>query len=54
MSETAETVKKNKKINKMTLSEVEEALKKSQEHMKNLNSKYTKTLLARKTQLTGA
>jgi hypothetical protein len=43
--------KKNKKINKMTLSEVESALKKTEEHMKGLNSKYSKALISRKTDL---
>ena len=43
--------KKNKKINKMTLPEVESALKKTEEHMKSLDSKYAKSLLARKADL---
>lgn len=42
---------KKKKINKMTLEEIEEALKKTQEHMKNLNSKYAQHLLERKKEL---
>lgn len=48
---TSTEEKKNKKINKMTLSEVESALKKSEEHMKGLNSKYAKSLLTRKAEL---
>ena len=51
MSEEATEEKKNKKINKMTLSEIESALKKTEEHMKGLDSKYAKTLLSRKTEL---
>ena len=43
--------KKNKKINNMTLSEIESALKKTEEHMKGLNSKYAKSLLTRKSEL---
>jgi len=46
-----ETEKKNKKINKMTLQEVETALKKAQEHMKGLTSQYARALLARKEEL---
>ncbi len=46
-----ETEKKNKKINKMSLSEVESALKKSEEHMKGTDSKYAQALLSRKSQL---
>ncbi|MCS7205974.1 MAG: hypothetical protein NZ853_09760 [Leptospiraceae bacterium] len=42
---------KRKKINKMTLEEIEEAIKKTLEHMKNLNSKYAQHLLQRKNEL---
>ena len=48
----AKQEEKKKKINKMTLEEVEEALKKVQEHMKNFNSKYAQHLLKRKHELT--
>jgi tetrahydromethanopterin S-methyltransferase subunit G len=50
----AEEKAKKKKINKMTLEEIEEALKKVQEHMKNFNSKYAQHLLKRKKELTEA
>ncbi|MDH5654687.1 MAG: hypothetical protein OEZ34_02190 [Spirochaetia bacterium] len=43
--------KKNKKINQMSLSEVDSAIKKTEEHMKGLESKYAKSLLARKAEL---
>lgn len=43
--------KKNKKVNKMSLSEVNDALKKTEEHMKGQTSKYAQALLARKEQL---
>ncbi len=52
MSETEE--KKNKKVNKMTLAEVDDALKRTEEHMKGLDSKYAKALLARKEELKGS
>ncbi len=44
--------KKKKKINQMTLEEIEDALKKTQEHMKNLQNKYAQHLLKRKKELT--
>ncbi|MFN3604568.1 MAG: hypothetical protein ACK4UJ_07640 [Leptonema sp. (in: bacteria)] len=50
----AKEKQKKKKINKMNLEEVEEALKKVQEHMKNLNSKYAQHLLERKKELLSA
>ncbi|MCB1326961.1 MAG: hypothetical protein H7A21_20370 [Spirochaetales bacterium] len=42
---------KNKKIGKMTLAEVETALKKTEEHMQGLSSRYAQALLARKAEL---
>ena len=42
---------KKKKINKMTLPEIEAALKKTEEHMHGLTSAYAKALLARKEEL---
>lgn len=52
MSEEAE--KKNKKINKMTLAELDEAIKKTEEHMKAMTSQYAKSLLERKKELQGS
>ena len=43
--------KKNKKVNKMSITEVEAAIKKTEEHMGSLDSKYAKALLARKAEL---
>lgn len=52
MAEEQETKKKkNKKINKMTLTEIEAALTKCEEHMGNLTGKYPRVLLARKEEL---
>lgn len=48
MSDTEEKPQKNKKVNRMSLSEVESALKKTEEHMKGLTSQYARKLLARK------
>ena len=45
---------KNKKVNKMTLQEVETALKKTEEQMGGLTSKYAQALLSRKETLAGA
>lgn len=42
---------KRKKINKMSLEEIEQALQKTLEHMKNLNSKYAQHLIKRKEEL---
>jgi len=47
----AKEKEKKKKINKMTLEEIEEALKKVEEHMKNFNSKYAQHLLKRKQEI---
>lgn len=49
MSENQE--KKQKKINKMTPAELEAALKKTEEHMKGLTSKYARALMDRKVEL---
>lgn len=43
--------KKNKKINKMSAQELEAALKKTEENMHGLSSKYARALLARKSEL---
>lgn len=51
MSEETKEEKKNKKVNRMSLQEVEGAIKKTQEHMKGLNSKYAKELVARQNEL---
>lgn len=51
MSENKEAEKKNKKINHMGLAEVEAALKKTEENMKGLTSKYALALLDRKAEL---
>lgn len=51
MSEENKEEKKNKKVNRMSLQEVEAALKKTQEHMKGTTSKYAKELLARQAAL---
>ena len=50
MSE-AEEQKKNKKVNRMTLQEINDALKKTEEHMKGNTSQYAQALLARKAEL---
>lgn len=49
MSEEQE--KSNKKVNQMSLEEIKGAIKKTEEHMKGLNSKYALALLARKSEL---
>ena len=46
-----EKEKKNKKVNKMTLSEVDAALKRTEETMGGLTSRYAHALQARKTEL---
>ena len=51
MSEEKEPEKKNKKVNKMTLQEVEAAIKKTEESMGGLTSRYAHALQARKTEL---
>ncbi len=51
MSENQE--KKRKKINKMTAEEIDAALKKTEEHMKGLTSRYARALLERKAELAG-
>ncbi|MBX7058389.1 MAG: hypothetical protein K1X75_10025 [Leptospirales bacterium] len=43
--------KKNKKVNKMSLPEVQAAIKKTEENMKGLTSKYALALLSRKAEL---
>ena len=50
-NEEKNEAKKNKKVNKMTLSEVEAALKKTEEQMGGLTSKYAHSLLGRKKEL---
>ena len=52
MSDTE--VVKNKKINKMTLEELEKAIEKTKETMGGLSSKYAKELLERKEALAAA
>ncbi|HBS05884.1 MAG TPA: hypothetical protein DEA96_13020 [Leptospiraceae bacterium] len=47
----AEEQKKNKKINRMTLQEINDAIKKTQEHMKGDTSQYAQALNARKAEL---
>jgi hypothetical protein len=42
---------KNKKVNRMSLQEVNDAIKKTEEHMKGHTSQYAQALLARKAQL---
>ncbi len=51
-SEPTET--KNKKINKMSMAELDAAIKKTQEHMAGLTSSYAVALLARKKDLESA
>jgi hypothetical protein len=46
-----ETEKKNKKVNKMSVQELDAALKKTEETMKGLTSKYAKALISRKKEL---
>lgn len=46
-----EEQKKNKKINRMSLQEVTDALKKTEEHMKGDTSQYAQALIARKAEL---
>jgi len=46
------TVKKKKKINKMTLAEIETKLKEVEDKMGGLNSKYAQHLIQRKKSLT--
>lgn len=54
-AEAAEpTETKNKKINKMSMAELDAAIKKSQEHMAGLTSSYAVALLARKKDLESA
>lgn len=48
---TENTETKNKKINKMTLGEVDAAIKKTQEHMAGMTSTYAAALVARKKDL---
>lgn len=48
MADAEEKPQKNKKVNRMTLAEVESALKKSEEHMKGHTSQYARKLLERK------
>jgi len=50
MAEDSEKAK-NKKVNKMSLAEVDAALKKTEEHMKGLGSAYALALLERKADL---
>ncbi len=45
---------KRKKINKMSIEEINEALKKVEEHMKNFTSKYAQHLLQRKKEIESA
>lgn len=54
MSEENQKEQKNKKVNKMTITEVEAAIKKSEENMGGLTSKYAQALLARKEELSSA
>ena len=49
--EEEKTAAKNKKVNKMTLPEVDTALKKTEEKMGGLTSKYAQALLHRKSEL---
>ncbi|HMU83012.1 MAG: hypothetical protein K1X70_19315 [Leptospirales bacterium] len=51
MADEQKDEKKNKKVNRMTLSEVDAAIKKTQEHMKGMNSKYAKELVGRQAEL---
>ncbi len=51
MSDQEEKAQKNKKVNRMSLSEIDTALKKTEEHMKGLTSQYARTLLAQKAAL---
>lgn len=51
MADEAQTEKKNKKVNKMNLDEVRAALKKTEENMHGLTSKYAQALAARKQEL---
>ena len=46
-----EEQKKNKKVNRMSLQEINDALKKTEEHMKGNPSQYARALLARKAEL---
>lgn len=51
MPEQEEQQTKNKKVNRMSLQEVNDALKKTEEHMKGTTSQYARALLARKSEL---
>ena len=51
MADEQKDEKKNKKVNRMTLSEVDAAIKKTHEHMKGMNSKYAKELVGRQAEL---
>ena len=51
MAEQEEAAKKNKKVNRMSLQEVTDALKKTEEHMKGNTSQYARALIARKAEL---
>ena len=52
--EKSKSATKKKKVNKMSALEIEEALKKTEEKMSGLTSKYAQALLARKQELTGS
>ncbi|MCB1316795.1 MAG: hypothetical protein KDK27_12605 [Leptospiraceae bacterium] len=54
MAEQEEAAKKNKKVNRMSLQEVTDALKKTEEHMKGMTSQYARALQARKAELQGS
>ena len=48
---TSDASAKKKKVNKMNLDEVKAAIKKTEEHMKGLTSKYAKRLCERQNEL---
>lgn len=54
MSEEETTEAKNKKVNKMSMLEVEAAIKKTEEKMAGLTSKYALALMARKEELSNS
>ncbi|MCB1175665.1 MAG: hypothetical protein KDK39_18970 [Leptospiraceae bacterium] len=51
MADESTEAKKNKKINKMSLTELDAAIKKTEEHMHGLTSAYARALVARKAEL---
>jgi len=54
MGDTKAAEKKNKKINKMTLAELDQAIEKTKQNQGNVNSRYGKELLKQREVLSAA